>query len=77
MNLELDLVQTSALAILLHLLGEAACAHIGFLRRFSIPGPVVGGFAFALVVLAFRQTGAATVHTMQRAADVDGESSHV
>ncbi|MCW4459944.1 sodium/glutamate symporter [Microbacterium sp. MPKO10] len=61
MNLELDLVQTSALAILLLLLGEAACAHIGFLRRFSIPGPVVGGFAFALVVLALRQTGAATI----------------
>ncbi|MFW5419425.1 sodium/glutamate symporter [Nocardiopsis sp. CNT-189] len=63
MNLELslDLVQSSALAGVLLLLGEAARRRIGFLERFSIPGPVIGGFAFALILLALRETGTATV----------------
>ncbi|MEW2354867.1 sodium/glutamate symporter [Spirillospora sp. NPDC029432] len=63
MNLELslDLVQSSALAGLLLVLGESARRRIGFLQRFSIPGPVVGGFLFALLLLVLRQTHVATV----------------
>ncbi|MEC3893764.1 sodium/glutamate symporter [Nocardiopsis alba] len=59
MNISLDLIQTTTLAVALLLLGEFARRRIGFLQRFSIPGPVIGGFAFALAVLALRETGVA------------------
>ncbi|MEE2037611.1 sodium/glutamate symporter [Nocardiopsis sp. CT-R113] len=59
MNISLDLIQTTTLAVALLLLGEFARRHVGFLQRFSIPGPVIGGFAFALAVLALRETGVA------------------
>lgn len=48
MSFSLDLVQSSALALVLLLLGETARQRIGFLRRFAFPGPVIGGFLFAL-----------------------------
>lgn len=57
MELDLGLVQTSALALILLLFGEYARGKLSFLRRFCIPGPVVGGFLCALVVLLLRQTG--------------------
>lgn len=60
-ELSLDLVQSSALAGVLLLLGEAARRRIGFLERFSIPGPVIGGFAFAVILLVLRETGTAAV----------------
>lgn len=56
MNLSLDLVQSSTLALLLLLLGEVARQQIGFLKRFAVPGPVIGGFLFALLVLFLRQS---------------------
>ncbi|MEU3019750.1 sodium/glutamate symporter [Nocardiopsis sp. NPDC007018] len=59
MNISLDLIQTTTLAAGLLLLGEFARRRIGFLQRFSIPGPVIGGFAFALAVLTLRETGVA------------------
>lgn len=61
MSLSLDLVESSTLALLLLLLGEVARHHVGFLRRFAVPGPVIGGFVFALLVLLLRQTGAAEI----------------
>ena len=61
MNIELDLLQTSALAMLLLGVGEAARRRIGVLRRFAFPGPVIGGFLFALLSLTLRQTGVAEV----------------
>lgn len=61
MNIQMDLVQSSALALLLLLLGEAARNRIGFLRRFSFPAPVIGGFLFAIVVLILRQSNIAEI----------------
>lgn len=61
MNLELDLVQTSALALVLLLLGEVARHRIEFLRKYAFPGPVIGGFLFAIVVFALRQANIATL----------------
>lgn len=61
MNFELDLVQSSALALLLLMLGEAARNRIGFLRKFSFPAPVIGGFLFAILVLILRQTNVAEI----------------
>lgn len=56
MNLSLDLIQSSTLALLLLLLGELARQRIDFLKRFAVPGPVIGGFLFALLVLFLRQS---------------------
>ncbi len=61
MEMQLDLVQSSALAIFLLALGEYARSRIEFLRRFSFPAPVVGGFLFALLVLLLRQTNIAEI----------------
>jgi len=61
LNLQIDMVQTTALTLILLLLGEAARRRIGFLQRFSFPAPVIGGLLFALVVFALRQTGVAEV----------------
>ncbi|MEU3331559.1 sodium/glutamate symporter [Glutamicibacter creatinolyticus] len=61
MELQLSLVQTSALAMVLLAFGEFARRRVGFLEKFCIPAPVVGGFLFALLVLVLRQTGAAEI----------------
>lgn len=61
MDIQLDLVQSSALAMLLLAGGEYARRRIGFLHRFCIPAPVVGGFMFALLVLLLRQTDVAQI----------------
>lgn len=61
MDIQLDLVQSSALAMLLLAGGEYARRRIGFLHRFCIPAPVVGGFMFALLVLVLRQTNVAQI----------------
>ncbi|PSK91866.1 ESS family glutamate:Na+ symporter [Murinocardiopsis flavida] len=60
-ELSLDLVQSSVLAGVLLILGEFARRRVGFLQRFSIPGPVIGGFLFALLLLVLRQADVATV----------------
>lgn len=57
MELQLSLVQTSALALVLLVLGEFARRKVYVLEKFCIPAPVVGGFFFALLVLLLRQTG--------------------
>lgn len=61
MELQLNLVQSAALALILLSLGEWARCKVGFLRRFCFPAPVIGGFMFALLVLLLRQTGAAQI----------------
>ncbi|WP_313813854.1 sodium/glutamate symporter [Glutamicibacter sp.] len=57
MELQLTLVQTSALALLLLVFGEYARRRVYFLEKFCIPAPVVGGFLFSILVLILRQTG--------------------
>lgn len=61
MSLELDLVQTTALALILLVFGETVRSRFGVLRRFAVPGPVIGGFLFALLVLVLHETGAANI----------------
>ncbi len=61
MNIELDLIQSLAVTGLLLVLGEVLRHRVGFLTRFCIPGPVIGGFLFSLLVLALRQSGGATI----------------
>ncbi len=56
-TIKLDFVQTLALASMLLFVGYGVRRRIGFLDRFNIPAPVVGGFLFALVAMGLRQAG--------------------
>lgn len=55
MEFELDLVSSVALTLALLLFGNWAARSWKIFSRFAIPGPVVGGFLFALVVLFLRE----------------------
>lgn len=57
MELQLTLVQSSALALILLVFGEYARRRVYFLEKFCIPAPVVGGFLFSILVLILRQSG--------------------
>ncbi len=58
LTMKLDLVATTALAAVLLMMGYGIRKKISFFEKFCIPAPVIGGFAFALLALAFKQTGA-------------------
>lgn len=57
MALEFNMVQSIGFAVVLLIFGMWAKRKVYFFERFAIPAPVIGGFAFALVNLALRQTG--------------------
>lgn len=57
----LDLIQTLALAALVLFVGYGVRRRVGVLDRYNIPAPVVGGFLFALLVLAGRLSGRLTI----------------
>ena len=59
-SVSLDMMQTVALAALVLFAGYGIRRRVPVLDRFNIPAPVVGGFLFAAVALALRQTG--TLH---------------
>ncbi len=49
-TLDLNLLQTLALALTLYFVGQVLVRRSAFLQRYSIPVPVVGGVLFALAV---------------------------
>lgn len=53
----LDAVQTLAFAGVVAWLGQVVCRRVDWLARLSIPGPVVGGLAVAIALLALRGAG--------------------
>ena len=53
-ELELDLLQTLALAVVVYYTGVKLRQRIGFLDRLNIPSAVVGGLVFALLVFVAR-----------------------
>lgn len=55
--ISLDMIQTVALAAVVLFAGYGIRRRIGVLDRFNIPAPVVGGFVFAALALALRQSG--------------------
>ena len=57
MNIEFDMYQTLALAVLVLLLGSFLKKHIHFLEKFCIPAPVVGGLLFAIVTCMCYSSG--------------------
>jgi ESS family glutamate:Na+ symporter len=52
-----DMIQTVALAAVVLFFGYGVRKRVGFLDRFNIPAPVVGGFIFAAIALGLRQSG--------------------
>ena len=57
MNIELDMYQTLAIAVLVLLLGTFLKKRIGFLEKFCIPAPVIGGLLFAIFTCVCYSTG--------------------
>ena len=53
----LDAVQTLAVAGVVAWIGQLVCRRVDWLARLSIPGPVVGGLAVAITLLALRSAG--------------------
>lgn len=60
-TLQLDPIQTVALAAVVLFVGYGIRRRVTLLDRFNIPAPVIGGFAFALLALALRQSGLLTI----------------
>ena len=56
-SLKLDMIQTVALAAVILFVGYGIRRRVGVLDRFNIPAPVIGGFTFAMLALALRQSG--------------------
>lgn len=56
-TVKLDMIQTLALAAVLLFIGYGIRRRVGFLDRFNIPAPVIGGFLFAAMALGLRQAG--------------------
>jgi len=55
--IQLDMVQTLALAAVVLFAGYGIRRRIGVLDRYNIPAPVVGGFLFAILALVLRIAG--------------------
>lgn len=60
MNLKLDMVQTTAIAVIVLFLGQVLKRKFTFLDRYCIPAPVVGGLIFSILALVLKQTGVIT-----------------
>lgn len=56
-TIKLDMIQTVALAAVVLFAGYGIRRRVSFLDRFNIPAPVIGGFIFAALALALRQSG--------------------
>ncbi|WP_027626820.1 sodium/glutamate symporter [Clostridium lundense] len=57
MNIKLDMMQTTALAVVIYYFGAWVKTKIQVLEKFCIPAPVVGGLIFAIVNLILKQNG--------------------
>ena len=60
LTIQLDMLQTAALAMILFLIGRFTVSHVAFFQRCCIPAPVIGGLIFAILHLVTYQTGILT-----------------
>ena len=60
LTIQLDMLQTAALAMILFLIGRFTVSHVAFFQRCCIPAPVIGGLIFAILHLVAYQTGILT-----------------
>ena len=59
MNVQLDMYQTLAIAVVVLILGQFLKSKFNFLEKFCIPAPVVGGLLFAIFTCICYGTGIA------------------
>ncbi|KGK86718.1 sodium/glutamate symporter [Clostridium sp. HMP27] len=57
MQFKLDMMQTTAVAVVVYYFGGWLRSKVSILEKFCIPAPVVGGLVFAIVNLILRQNG--------------------
>ncbi|ENK0556575.1 sodium/glutamate symporter [Clostridium sporogenes] len=57
MTLELDMIQTTTLAIFFYYIGVFIKSKVSIFEKFCIPAPVVGGLIFAILNLIFTESG--------------------
>ena len=62
LELNFDMAQTIAFAIVLLLIGRKIKEHVTFLQKFFIPAPVVGGTLFSIILLIGHQTETFTIN---------------
>lgn len=55
--MNIDMVQTAALAVIALYVGELIKRRSNFLEKYCIPSPVVGGLSFAILFLILKQLG--------------------
>ncbi|MCA9724909.1 MAG: sodium:glutamate symporter, partial [Kurthia sp.] len=55
--LEVNQITTLFIAVAMFLLGTFLVRKVGFLSRFCIPAPVVGGLIFAIIATTLKATG--------------------
>lgn len=70
MFISLNLIQSLALAVVVLLVGSALKKKIGFLKKYFIPTPVIGGLIFAVIMLVGNQTEAWNVELDQSLTDL-------
>ena len=56
-NVSLDMYQTLCVAVIVLLIGTALRKRVGFLEKFCIPAPVIGGLLFAILTCILYATG--------------------
>nr|MCR5094364.1 sodium:glutamate symporter [Lachnospiraceae bacterium] len=56
-----DIYQTLAIAVVAMVVGYFAKMHIGFLDRFCIPSPVIGGIVVSAILCVLYETGVAEI----------------
>ena len=57
MDIQLDMYQTLAIAVVVLILGQFLKHKIYFLEKFCIPAPVIGGLLFAIFTCICHSTG--------------------
>ncbi len=57
MTIELDLIQTTGLAVLIYMLGRWIKTKVSFFRKYFIPAPVIGGLICSLLIFFGHRTG--------------------
>ncbi len=59
MTIQMDIAKTLLMCVLLLAAGKVVKSKVGFLQKYCIPAPVVGGLLFAIVNLGLYQAGIA------------------
>ena len=57
MTIQMDMIQSLALAVIMLLIGKQLRSKVKFFEKYCIPSPVIGGIIFSVIALILRQSG--------------------